>query len=161
DEMRLVENDTGPWDAMKTLGILGEDIVVHDHPARIELLPIRNSQHLDPGVRIHHPDLSPPVELERGGAADENHPGRGGDLHPDDRLPGLAQAHVVAEDRPPLGDQKSNTVRLVRIEQSRRNRAECVEMGDWKLSHAAFPQLTWRTDGMRAPRARWTFPARG
>src|SRR5262249_23830265 len=108
DEMRLIEDDAGPWNAMKTPGILGEDIVVHDHPPRLELLSVRNPQHLDLNVRIDHPDLSPPVELERGGADYVNHAGWGGNLHSDDRLAGLAQAHVIAEDRPPLGDQKSN-----------------------------------------------------
>ena len=68
DEMRLIENDTGPGDAMRALGISGKQIVVHDHPPRIGLFAVCNTQHLDLSVRIHHPDLSPPVEFERGGA---------------------------------------------------------------------------------------------
>ena len=51
-------------------------------------------------------------------------------------LAGLAQAHVIAKDRSPLGDEKGNSVCLVWIEQARCNRAECVEMRDWKLGHA-------------------------
>jgi hypothetical protein len=64
DEVRLIEDDPGPWDTMKASGIPGEDIVIYDHPTWIRLLAIRDTQHLDPGVRFHHPGLSPPVELE-------------------------------------------------------------------------------------------------
>ena len=38
-EVRLIENDAGPWDAMKTLGILGKEIIIYDHPTRIGLSP--------------------------------------------------------------------------------------------------------------------------
>ena len=104
DEVRLIEDDPGPWDTMKTLGIPRDDVVIYDHPTRIMLLVIRNTQHLDLAVGIYHLDLAPPVELERGGADHEDYPGWGSDLHSDDRLAGLTQAHVVAKDRSPLGD---------------------------------------------------------
>ena len=91
---------------MQTLSILGEQIVVHDHPARIGLRSICHAQYLDLGLGIDHPDFAPPVELERGGADNEDHPGRCRDLHADDGLAGFAEPHVVAENRPAFGDQE-------------------------------------------------------
>jgi hypothetical protein len=79
-----------------------------------------DTQHLDAGIGVDEPDLAGPVELQRGRTDDEEHPGGGRFPQRDDGLPGLAQAHVVAEDRPPAPYKELDTGRLMRIERETR-----------------------------------------
>lgn len=79
---------------------VAQDVVIDDHPSWLRLRFPVEAENLDPGILVDKQDLTPPVQLQRGGADDEDRPVRRRALHRDDRLARLAETHVVAEERP-------------------------------------------------------------
>ena len=100
--------------AGERLAVAGHEVVVDDRPA-VPRLELRRAagEHLDVGAGLDELDLAPPVELHRRRADDEERAvGRflaGGD----DRRAGLAEPHVVGEDRPPPRQQEGDAGGLV------------------------------------------------
>ena len=135
DEVRLVQDDAGPGHGAQALRVLGEQIIVDDDPARILVGRSSRADHLDPCGGIDHADLAPPVQLERCRADDEDRPVRRRDLHGGDRLAGLAEAHVVAEDGASLRNEECHAVGLMRVQQTRRQATDALEMRDGNNAH--------------------------
>ena len=140
DEVSLVEDHARPANRMKP-GCMGlEQIVVDDNPARrtnVFWSIGSAADHLDRRFGIDEPDLSPPVELQRGRADHQDRALGRGDLHGHDRLARLPEPHVVGENRSPFRHQEDHAVRLVRIEQALRKPADGVEVwnGKWERRH--------------------------
>ena len=92
-----------------------EDVVVHDHPAVVVLRSaarqVRRCACDRRGTRRE--DLARPVPLDGGGDDDEPRAVRRGLGERDDRLAGLAEAHVVGEDRAAAAEEEGDALDLV------------------------------------------------
>ena len=58
DEVGLIENDSGPIDAVQAVSVFADDVVVDDHPARVLCDHAINADDLDGGIRVDHQDLA-------------------------------------------------------------------------------------------------------
>ena len=64
NEMRLVQDHSGPWNVVQPGGVLRQQIVIDDDPARSAVGgAVLCADHLHHGIRIDHADFAPPVEL--------------------------------------------------------------------------------------------------
>src|SRR6187399_3064648 len=91
-----------------------EQIVVHDDPMGVLDRLTIEPHDLNQSLREDHPDFTAPIELEGRRAHYEDWPRRSSDLHGGDGLPGFPQAHIIPEDGSFLGQEKRDTVRLMR-----------------------------------------------
>ena len=81
---------------MQAAGMLAQEIVVYNYPARVFdcLLVITN--YLNTRCGIHHQDLTFPVQFQRGRANDQNYAARNCDIESNDGLSCLSKAHCGA-----------------------------------------------------------------
>jgi hypothetical protein len=115
DEVGLVQDHPGPADVVEPRGMLGEEIVVDDHPAGVFCRRYRAADNFYGGIRVDEEDFPAPVELERSGAHDEDFALGRPHLHRDDGLAGLSQIHVVTQHGAFLGQEEGNPTRMVRV----------------------------------------------
>ena len=90
-----------------------EDVVVDDDPLGRRRCRCRSLDHQDRGVRRDDGNLARPVPLDRCGTDDEPRAARREVPQRDDRLAGLAEAHVVGEDGAPPAEQERDAFDLV------------------------------------------------
>ena len=114
DEVGLVDDDCRPLLLVQCLAVAGDQVVVDDGPA-VTGLELRRTagEHLDVGAGLDELDLASPVELHRRRTDHEERAGRRLLAGRHDRRAGLAETHVVGEDRPPSREQERDTCGLV------------------------------------------------
>ena len=115
--VRLVEHEPRPRHAPERTDVLRQDVVVHDRPFRIGHGRCAAAfDDADGGAGDRLLDLARPVALHRGGADDEIRPAGGGMAEGHDRLPRLAEPHVVGEDGAAAAEQERDAFNLMRKE---------------------------------------------